>query len=150
MESMSIQKAKFLIGIDPGASTGVCVYRRSTKKFVLFTCPPWEFSGRLVPALEGIPYGQVHAIMEDPRQNPSVFDFNEKNKLKMLKIAQNVGSVKRDTDWLEQILKEMEISVTLVKPVDSKWSAKLLKNYTGFAEQTNEHTRDAIRMVFGR
>jgi len=144
-----IINAPFLIGVDPGNNTGVCLYRRSDNQFEIHTVPPWNFIDLVSPWIDDKGSESFHCIMEDPRQNPPVFNRNVKRAV-LHKIAQNVGSNKRDTDWLEYYINELSVSLTLIKPTDSKWTSKTLKAITGYSKQTNEHTRDAIRLVYGR
>lgn len=145
-------QAYYLIGIDPGASTGVCLYNRKNKTFSLHTISPWEIIDLIDDFLvqSGDPPDRFHVVIEDPRQNATTFRRNV-SMAELLKIAQNVGSNKRDTDWLEYLIQSIGLKVTLVKPVkgNSKWNRKTVKNLTGYKGQSNEHTRDALRMVWG-
>lgn len=144
-----IPDAPYLIGIDPGANTGVCLYRRSDKHFQVYTIKPWDILDLIDPWIVERGVDAFHCIMEDPRKNRPVWPRGVPKK-SAAKIAQNVGSNKRDTDYLEYYLKGAGLSITLIRPKKSKWSEKKFKLLTGSDIRTNEHTRDAVRMVYGR
>lgn len=148
---MISKKVFFLIGVDPGASTGVCLYNRSKKTFSLHTVAPWDFMELVDGWLMDYSPDHFHIYMEDPRQIGGIYNRHTKVSVKkQLHIAQGVGSVKRDTDWLEVLIESMGIEYTLIKPADQKWTPKTMKAITGYSGRSNEHTRDALRLVYGR
>lgn len=141
-----------LIGIDPGNNTGICLYDMKSKTVMsTITVRPWDVLEAIDDELKLIGLGRsnVRIYMEDPRQNRPTFE-RDSNLRGMRKIAQNVGSNKRDADWLEAILKRSGFEVQLVKPTTTKWTPRDLKIFTGLSIKTNEHVRDAIKLVYGR
>ena len=66
------------------------------------------------------------------------------------KKLQGVGSVKRDASIWDDFLKDLGVKYEMVAPKQNvtKLSQDRFKSYTGWAKQTNEHSRDAAMLVF--
>lgn len=139
------------VGIDPGQTTGIAVW--DGKKIVKDSCP---FFG----AIEIIDtWWQFHAphiqvVIEDPNLNRPTFNryqgkMDTKTILSMQKIAQNVGMNKRDAQLIIEYCERHFVPYRIVKPTTAKWDAKMLKALTGITDRTNQHVRDAIKLVYG-
>jgi hypothetical protein len=135
---------EFLIGIDPGRHTGLCVYNRQSKKITLVDTKDFWGTILFVQMLKE----KFTVIIEDPQLNQPVFT-REANKSAMLKIAQDVGRNKEQAYLLITYFQINKIPFRTIRPVESKWSAIYLRKLTGYSARTNEHERDAIRLVYG-
>lgn len=150
-----MEKARFLIGIDPGRNTGFCLYNRQTKKIErLELMTFWE----LIDFIESIdkqtqlPYTEF--VLEDPQLNkPVLFSRNSEvghAPRVMLKIAQDVGRNKEQAAMLIEYFRKHNIRWLQVQPTTSKWKTDYFNRLTGWKGTSNEHTRDAAKLVFGR
>jgi len=140
-------RQKIYIGIDPGVTTGLAVW--DGKDIVFHTTDFWgaieEIQQWIVP---------ITVVIEDPSKNKPVFHRDlkvrgDKRDRTMLKIGQNVGSNKREGQLLIEYCEQNGIECRAIKPTSSKWDAKQLKVYTGITKSTNQHVRDAIKLVYG-
>ena len=88
------------------------------------------------------------ALIEDARK---WIGFNGKTKATQARL-QGAGSVKRDAKIWEDWCKEHDYEVVFVKPMGKglKKSAEEFKRITKWEGRTNEHSRDAAMIVFGR
>lgn len=143
------------IGIDPGVNTGFAVYESKSKKILeLYTTDFWGCTGAINTLFERLGYGMV-VVIEDPNLNKSIH-WNQIPDIKKLgingqcKFAQNVGMNKKEADLIIKYLKLKGIPHKAIKPTASKKDAIYVKRVTGYKGSTNEHTRDAIMLVFGR
>lgn len=140
------------IGIDPGKSTGFAIW--DGKKITRMGTT--DFWGVVEVVKSCVDNGdEVEVVLEDPSQNKPVFSRDLRGSRqqvakKMQRIGQNVGMNKKEALLLAEYLQKEGIACRRVQPTKSKWSAKDLKTYTGITKRTNEHVRDAIRLVYGR
>jgi hypothetical protein len=136
------------IGIDPGLHTGVCICE-GTRIKELFTTDFWDLI-RTIEAWKH-PFNGISTkfIIEDPNQNKPLF-FRKGKERYAGKIGQNVGSNKRESSLIIEYFKKECIDYEAVKPQSSKWDAKYFKMITKCQYKTNEHERDACKLVFGR
>lgn len=140
------------IGIDPGKFTGLAVWYNDSKTLDLYTLSFWEAIDFLTRMIENckILDTPMKVVLEDPNQNKPVFQKKgANNTAMMLKIAQNIGSNKRDAQLMEVFLERNGIEVTLVKPTTSKWSLGYFQKITKYKGRTSEHARDAAKLVYG-
>ncbi|MCP9290034.1 hypothetical protein [Gracilimonas sediminicola] len=140
---------RYAIGIDGGVNTGFAVWDRKEKKFAELTSEDfWEVFSTITSLY---PPALVDIYVEDPSKNkPVFFKKGANNHKKMLKVAQNVGGVKRETELLIEGLEKEGYEVQRVRPGSAKWDADTFKNMTKYKGRTNEHSRDAGRLVFQR
>lgn len=146
---------KYLIGIDPGRNTGICVYSQTDNKIVeLSTFTNFWY---LVKYFDGIgnmyPLGiQFKFILEDPQLNDPVFISGRHglSTRQMLKVAQDVGRNKEQAYLLIEYMKIQTRNFITVQPTQSKWKPEYFQRLTGWEGKSNEHTRDAARLVWGR
>lgn len=136
------------IGIDPGVNTGYAVWDCKEQKFIeLETLDFWDCYYTVLARNKMS--GPVLVVIEDPSQNSPVWHGKGQKINVRLNIAQRVGSNKREAELLIEGFENEGILVRRVRPTQSKWNAKTFKNMTGYKGRTNEHKRDAGRLVFG-
>lgn len=134
---------KYYIGIDPGRNTGFCLYERLTKKIVkLELLDFWE----TVQTITNIKDAMV--IIEDPQLNKPVFNRGLKGNAN-LKVAQDVGRNKEQAFLLIEYMRKSKIPFRQVQPRTEKWDHKYFVKLTKWDGSSNEHVRDAARLVWG-
>ena len=137
------------VGIDPGRNTGVAL-SENKKITKYFTTDFWS----LIRYVEEFCSPSTHTfVIEDPSLNKSMYArhgiHNKKSEV-VARIGRNVGSNHEQAYLLIEYLNYNAYTVITCKPTTAKWSAEQLKAYTGINTRTNEHVRDAIKLVFGR
>jgi hypothetical protein len=138
-----------LIGIDPGMSTGVAVGSREdpTIPITFKTLDFWaaydfvkgynaDYTGIVIEVRKG------HVIHRSEDGNTQGFGRDKQ--------AANVGSARREAVLLAERFEALGFPVVRVNPTKTKWTAEQCRQKTGIAARTNEHTRDAIRLVWER
>jgi hypothetical protein len=130
------------IGIDPGVLTGIAV--SINKKLELVGSFTAVFAENLILEYRQKPDQKLKLFIEDARQRKWVTGGREK--------LQGVGSVKRDCSRWEEFCKFHGIDLELIHPKNNttKLDAKTFKNLTGWEFPTNEHSRDAAMLIWGR
>lgn len=138
---MSIAK----IGIDTGVKTGVAVWEGGQLAAVesMTITKAMDFISGHYPRPQ-----DCKLYIEDARK---WIGFNGKTKATQSRL-QGAGSVKRDAKIWEDWCKEHDYEVVFVKPMGKglKKSAEEFKRITGWTGRTNEHSRDAAMIVYGR
>lgn len=140
---------RLLIGIDPGTDCGIawkigCQPMQVTTKKLL---PAMALLTTLVRE-HGIARTQIW--IEDARQNKPAFHRKGASPAAMLKIAQNVGAVKRDTGLLEQHCQTLGVKPMMVRPTTAKWDRSMMRAATGITKPCSQHARDAAKLISGR
>ena len=79
----------------------------------------------------------------------SNYHFAE-NKRTAARIGKNVGMNHATGMLLQQCIEAQAIKVVLIKPTTAKVDAKQFERLTGILTKTNQETRDAAMLVFGR
>lgn len=135
-------KYDLIIGIDPGTTTGYAVWNVKNKNF--------EFvkSGKILDVMRRL---EVYAVFGKNLfmiENPNLrkwYGSNSNSKL------QGAGSIKRDFSiWLEWFeYNGADFRELNPKNINTKIDSDQFKKITGWAEKTNNHSRDAAMMVFG-
>ncbi len=150
---MPNSKKRFVIGIDAGVKSGFAVWDREKKKIILNKTT--DFWGIYYEVCGGKPFeyktSDTMFVIENPALNKPVFQnrlFGQ-NSLQSLKIAQNVGSNKREAELLIRAFRQLGFQVVEAQPTTAKWTAEHLERLTGITERTSAHVRDAIKLVFG-
>ena len=148
-------KPSLVAGIDPGERTGVAVYDGRRRELVLCDSMAfWEavllFENELLPRGDGGHVGLV--VVEDARRLP-IYDRHRRRRLSREerdRLCRSVGRIDRDTDLWAQWLHERGYTVRLQAPVRAgKWDGQTLQRVTGYRGATNQHGRDAARLVWG-
>jgi hypothetical protein len=145
------------IGIDGGTHTGFAIWVPVERRFIEIETT--DFWGALdkIQAL-GFNYDKslFAVVVEDPAQIKTVHIKNKTNiqvseAKKMLKIAQDVGGVKRESRLLISRLESLGYNVIAVKPSQAKnKDATAFNSVTGWTGRTSQHARDAAMLVFNR
>ena len=137
---MSIAK----IGIDTGTKTGFAVWEDGKLQVV----ESMTITQALRKILTAYPYQTTKLYIEDARK---WIGFNGKTKTTDARL-QGAGSVKRDASIWEDWCKENGYQAIFIKPMGKglKKSAEDFKRITKWEGRTNEHSRDAAMIVYGR
>jgi hypothetical protein len=135
---------RYYIGIDTGVNTGIAIYDRVEKKFIIVGSDMIHVIFDFIKQIfsEGMQIHDTLFVIEDARQ----VKFNtDKSK------AQGAGSVKRDAKIWEDFLVNNGLNYLMVRPRKSitKLCAIHFNKLTGWSERTNEHARDAGMLVWG-
>lgn len=141
------------IGLDPGQSTGVAIWDSSKKEFLTIrTCDFWDAISVLMDAKDR--HIDLMVTLENPDANKPVFRgkfaAHVDNNRKMDKIAQNIGSNKRDGQLLAEFCANAEIPVVLVTPTKGKYTRETFEKLTKYTKPTSQHGRDAAMLVWGK
>ena len=138
----------YLIGIDPGVSTGFAI-ARDGKIINVKTVDFWD----CIKLLRDMQNMGIVVYVENPNVNKPVFyKRGATNTAMMQRVAQNVGSNKRDAQLIIEFCHRNGIDVRPQAPqrgskdVDAKYF-QLLTGYTG---STSQHGRDAAMLIVGR
>ena len=136
---MSIAK----IGIDTGTKTGIAISVGGLLQRV--DCMTITKAMQLVSEY---PADTTKLYIEDARK---WIGFNGKTKTTDARL-QGAGSVKRDASIWEDWCKENGYQAVFVKPIGKglKRSAEDFKRITKWQGRTNENSRDAAMIVYGR
>lgn len=141
---MQIKKHRYLLGIDPGVSTGIAIWDRMEKKFhTLITTDVLEAVDLIKRAHAEWP-DDLFVRIEDPNQRKW---FGKSGR----EVLQGAGSVKRDFKILRDFLEKNGIPYHAFAPKDSKTKldAKQFTKITGCTVRTSQHCRDAALSVYG-
>lgn len=135
-------KHRTLIGLDPGASTGVAVYIGG-KLNRLETIEPWQ-----IPKLfDGFRVDRV--VFEDSRLTSFMFT-NVPSRAAALKMARNVGEIDAWSKLICAVCEQLNIPAHSISPKQkgAKLDAKAFERLTGWTGPSNEHTRDAAAVAW--
>jgi hypothetical protein len=141
-----------VIGIDPGASTGLGVWDTAARELLAvlsmeaqFLAQDWLMQQFTAARAAGT---DVLVVLEDARKSRmgrGGATYGQTNRL------QGVGAVKRDSKVWAQFLTHHRIPFVALPPRRSltKWSADHFRAVTGWTGKTNNHGRDAACLVHG-
>jgi hypothetical protein len=150
---MTTSQYNYLIGIDCGVKTGMCIYYKPTKTICKLT------SGTLVECMftimapsiwwDRINLDQVFIRIEDARLRKWI--PKQKNETAERGRREGAGYVKAHCAIWEDFCKTVGIPYELVAPKNNKTkvTADYFRKLTGWTGQTNEHARDAAMLVVG-
>lgn len=145
-------RRSLLAGIDPGTHTGFALYDTARGELeAVEALPFWEAAERL--RTEALRVAVV--VVEDARRVGLYARHDGLKGRRRDAAARSVGRIDRDvTLWLDlcQRLKGADggpLPVACVEPTRSKWDAETFRRVTRWEGRTNEHGRDAARLVFG-
>lgn len=138
-----------IIGIDPGVETGVAIGSAEdpTIPIDFYTMDFWKAHDRVVK----FPPDHTGIVIEVPQGH--VIHRSEDNNTRGFgrdRQAANVGSNRREATLLADRFEALGFPVVRVRPIRKKWTAEELKLHTGITARTNQHVRDAIRLVWER
>ena len=131
-----------LIGIDPGASTGIAVYNDG-KLCELYTVAPWNIAAFIVSI------NPARVIYEDSRLTSPVWSRGT-NAAQSIKIARNVGQVDAWCALIVATCADMGIPAHGISPKQkgAKLNAAAFEKLTGWQRQSNQHERDAAQVAW--
>lgn len=129
-----------VLGIDPGANTGLALFRGG-RLVGLRTVEPLL----LIDALRQVCPDIV--VMEDSRLQGAVWHKSPG----AIKIARDVGRIDGWCDLIEAACTHMGTDLIKISPKDkgAKLSADQFRQVTGWVERTNAHERDAAMVAWG-
>jgi len=150
-----------VVGIDPGEVTGVAAWDVETQSFThVGSGSFFEILGLLderigsAPTAEGWSVGLV--VVEDARRLPIYASRDGVRRRRRDRLCRDVGRIDRDVQLWVDWLRARGLPVRLAEPLrGGKWDAATLARLTrtasgpGWTEPTNQHARDAARLVFG-
>lgn len=139
-----MKKYRYIIGLDPGVSTGFSVWDRTTKSFIeVGSTDILSAIDKLRDYADKYP-DEVFIRIEDPNQR-KWFGKNSNAK------KQGAGSVKRDFKILMGEIERLNLPFHAYHPKDvqTKVSATYFKKLTGWEGRTNNHARDAAMSIYG-
>lgn len=129
-----------IVGIDPGASTGIAIYHGG-KLASLHTIEPHQLESVISTA------GRV--VYEDSRLISHMFT-TVKSRPAALKMARNVGEIDAWCKLIVAICDRKGIPVHGISPKHkgAKLDAAQFKAATGWTERSNQHERDAAMVAW--
>ena len=140
----------FVLGLDPGVSTGLAGYDPESDRlaFVASASPLAVLRQLARWARAGLLLG---AYVEDSRSLPIYARNRHANRGERDRIARSVGRVDALTELYLDVLARYGVPASTVEPTRAaKWDRERLAEATGYDDPTNEHGRDAARIVYGR
>ncbi|OZC04030.1 hypothetical protein BSZ36_14180 [Rubricoccus marinus] len=143
------------LGIDPGTTTGLALADGADGRLVSVASAGPLATVRHLDAL-----AREHAAgavlvrgvwIEDSRPLPIYARNRNANRGERDRIARAVGHTDLLTGFYADLCASHGWAVALVEPKRvAKWDADTLRRLAGWEARTNEHGRDAARLVFGR
>lgn len=135
-----------LVGIDPGTHTGLALYDAAEAKLEAVTALPfWEAAERLRTVAPRV----ACVVVEDARRVGLYARHRKLSGARRDRAARSIGMIDRDVSlWLD-LCERLALPVVTAEPTRSKWDADTFRRITGYTERTNEHGRDAARLVYG-
>ena len=135
-------KHRTIIGLDPGASTGVAVYIGG-KLEKLATVEPW----RIPEVIQA--HGASRVVFEDSRLTSFMFT-TVKSRPAALKMARNVGEVDAWCKLIVAVCEQFAIPAHGISPKGkgAKVGAAEFERITGWTARSNEHERDGAMVAW--
>lgn len=145
---VELKTDNYVIGVDPGKTTGVAFMTVDNGRYEIvdvMTTTFWE----LIDYARTLEKDRFRFVVEDGSMNRPVFHKAE-NEAAQNMTAKRVGGNHTESKLLSSGLSRMGFKVFTVKPHMTKQPARYIKQVTGFGGRTNQHTRDAIMMIWGK
>lgn len=141
-----------VVGIDPGLSLGFALWDAEAGRLrEVTTTTFWDAARRLARAARLDPCPVDHVVVEDARALPVYHRNRHANRGQRDRIARSVGQIDAQVRLLVERCERLGLDVVLIEPSRAKkWDAEEFERLTGWTGPTNEHGRDAARLVFGR
>ena len=136
------------IGIDTGTHTGIAVWDAATRKFLDIDCVLLHQALLKVKSMWEM-RKDIRVRFEDARKRKW---FDTRTARQDRARLQGAGSVKRDCNIWEEFLTDYKIPYDAVPPCHNatKLSAEAFRRITKWEKRTNEHSRDAAMLVYGK
>lgn len=135
-------KHRTILGLDPGASTGVAVYIGG-KLEKLATVEPW----RIPEVIQA--HGASRVVFEDSRLQSHVW-ITGCNHATTIKMARNLGQVDAWCALIVAVCESLKIPAHGISPKGkgTKMKAEPFNRSTGWVGVTNQHERDAAAVAW--
>jgi len=153
----------FVVGIDPGTSTGFAILSRPKNLALLDsgTSNFFDIQSRLgrffpdksevrifVEVSPGIHISRKPLVRMPNETDKQFADREKREEQTRDKMLINTGGVQKEARLLCEALTRMGFEVETVVPIrGAKWTQTEFERYTGSCKRTNEHERDAVRLV---
>jgi hypothetical protein len=139
-------RCSLLAGIDPGTRTGFALYDADAGTLRRVEAMPfWEAAEVLSVSAETV----AAVVIEDARRIGLYAKHRSLSGRRRDRAARSVGMIDRDVQlWLD-LCRRLRLPVVTAEPTRSKWDAETFRRVTGWGGRTNEHGRDAARLVYG-
>jgi hypothetical protein len=142
------KKYSFVLGIDPGVSTGIAVWDKKKKQLVKVETMLIHDAMAFIRGFVDIE-ACVFVRVEDSRQRKWI--PQERDMKQRIGRAKGAGSVSRDCVIWQDFLISLKIDFEMVAPRKglTKYSAAAFKKLTKYEGRTSSHGRDASLLIFG-
>ena len=142
-----MNRKRYIVGIDPGGSTGYAVYDRLARRIVeMGTVGFWD----AYEMAAAMPVADTLLVIETPKKTRLYQKRDQVSGARYReKIAANVGSNAREAELLCEGLARLGFEVRRVVPTAAKWDAAKLEMITGIGGRTSQHVRDAVQLCYG-
>lgn len=143
---------EYVIGIDPGVTTGIAVYHRRER--ALRSIESTDFWGA-IDRVQRFPIETVKVVVEVANYAPVFKERKAKgeNANHLSRMAQNVGQVMREARLMVEGLRRLGYEVIEAKPLGKAKKAdddrRQFERLTGWTQRTSQHGRDAARLAWG-
>lgn len=129
-----------IIGLDPGASTGVATFSNGAL-IALQTCQPHQIRDAI--------NGADRVVFEDSRLTSFMFT-TVKSRPAALKMARNVGEIDAWCRLITSLCEVAGIPAHGISPQGkgAKLNAAQFAKATGWTKDSNQHTRDAAMVAW--
>lgn len=139
---------RVFIGIDPGVQTGLAAWFPREEELKIWPALSfWDAYDAIWDYV--VQHYDVTLVIEDPGGNKPVFHRGKAGR-ENLRIAQNVGSNKRDAALWIALFEKQCWHYEAFTPKGSKWTKQYFETITGYKGRSSSHARDAARFVYGR
>ena len=134
---MTSKAPRIIMGIDPGAHTGIALYTDG-KLTQLSTVPPSDIQATITHIRP------ARVVFEDSRLISHTFT-TVRSRPAALKMARNVGEIDAWCRLITQVCESLRIPALGISPKGkgAKADAAAFERITGWTGQSNQHTRDA-------
>lgn len=135
-----------IVGIDPGAMTGIAAWNVEQLALTLVDSmsihKAMKFVEAEVPAL---------VLFEDARKRRWFGKMDAEQRKYGAAVREGAGSVKRDCSIWDDFLTDLQRPFVARHPTagGTKWDAEKFRLLTKWPVRTNEHARDAALLVYG-
>ena len=136
-----MNKARYVIGIDPGKKTGVAVYDRVERCFIEVATMPTYKALFFVQALDR----DCIVYVEDARKRKW---YGGRSSAKQ----QGAGAIKVQCSIWEEMLTMEKIKHQMIHPIKgaTKWGSEMFVRATGWQGRTSGHSRDAALIALSK
>ncbi len=136
------------VGIDPDCDkSGVAIWRPHDKFYRLATHKFFE----IYSILEAMRYDIRLVVIEAGWLNKSVWHgASGKGASVAARIGRNVGGNHEAGRKIAEMCEHLKLYYELVRPTRTKLNKDEFRRVTGIKERTNQETRDAMMLIFGR